>query len=982
MKKLILCASIAALGMLASCQRDELVPEDSKPEWLGASIYEELRSGQHLSGTFNTYLRLVDDLGYAEVLSRTGSKTVFPANDEAFERFFKKNSYGVSSYEQLSEGMKKQLLYSSMLDNAMLAGMLSNVRADDNNVSRGVAIKHATNISTTDSITFIPNGDGMPQNNTYWDVYRNKGIHAVFDATKPMMVHFTREQMLANKITTTGTDSDFGILRGEAVGSSIDDSRTAYIFGTKIMNQDVTCINGYVHQVNDVLVPPGNIAQVLRSEDNTKLFSRILDYHCAPYYISSVTSDYNAWAQQNGRPLIDSVFQVRYFSSRSQGGNVNILDPTGAVVPVENRLIWDPGWNEYYYSTNADLALADMGSILVPTDEAVEQYFLPGGGGAYFIDLYGTANTGLENNKENLPKNLDALQNYGNGILTSFVNNMMQHSFIASVPSKFGTIINKGSGDFMGLSKNSISVKDGKYDVVVANNGVIYKTKEILAPDEYQSVIGPALIYPDLSVMGYFAKDKTSGTTPSIFGADMYYYLMAMKANYMFFIPSNEALTNCYIDPISLHNDNPRALEFYYHVDSIKGTDRTQTLYGVKIHDFDPIANVIDSAVLNDVPNIITGSTSDFASQIYDILNYCTVVLDPGERIVNNYYTTMHGGSIRLSNFQETNGQFSGVVEGGAQVDNGLTPANIETGWEEKNGWAFRLDNMIQPSLTSVNTLLNNNADRFQTFLDLCATFDDSNMLEWAGIRGSLLEGEVGTPPQERYWVFSSKPVRKPDSNNPAGPKALDMNVNFFNGYNYTFYAPDNDAMEKAFALGLPSYQDMLDIYLPFEELDPDSVPEDELVEAKAKLLNMLISVRSFIRYHFQNNSVFADNLVNSTVYQTLYSSDLGIPMKVTVESHDGVLTVKDATGKVVTINANDPTKLVNKMTRDYEFDKSKGYAKSIAVSSSAAVHQISEPLCHTANGRYDSAWSTAAARKSAGRNYEQLKHFANNIKN
>ena len=88
MKKLFLCASLVALGLLTSCEKELLVPEGTKPEWLGESIYEELRSGKHLTGTFNTYLRLVDDLEYDEVLAKTGSKTVFPANDEAFERFF------------------------------------------------------------------------------------------------------------------------------------------------------------------------------------------------------------------------------------------------------------------------------------------------------------------------------------------------------------------------------------------------------------------------------------------------------------------------------------------------------------------------------------------------------------------------------------------------------------------------------------------------------------------------------------------------------------------------------------------------------------------------------------------------------------------------------------------------------------------------------------------------------------------------------
>lgn len=977
MKKLILCASLVTAGMMASCEKELLVPEKTKPEWLGASIYEELRSGTHLDGTFNTYLQLVDDLGYAEVLSRTGSKTIFPANDEAFERFFRNNPYGVSSYGELKESMKKQLLYSSMLDNAMLAGMLSNVKADDNNVNRGVAIKHETNISVTDSITALKDGTQMPQNNTYWDSYRTKGIHVVYDATKPMMVHFTREQMLANNITTTGEDCDFGILRGEPVGTSVANSDTAYIFQTKIVNQDVTCTNGYVHQVRDVLFPPGNIPQVMRGESNTQLFSRILDYFCAPYYDKTTTDNYNAWAMQNGRQTIDSIFQVRYFTGgRSQGGSSNVTDPSGSLISDTKRLEWDLGWNQYYSSTNAANSLADMGAILAPTDDAIKEYFLPGGGGAYFIDLYGC----MENTEENLPYNLDALHNNGNGILTSFVNNLIQNSFVASVPSKFGTLTNDGSGDFMGLSKADIQVTDGKYDVAVANNGVIYKMKSMIAPDEFQSVIGPAITYPDMSVMGYFSKDKTSGSTSSIFGADMYYYLMAMKANYLYFIPSDAGMQGCYIDPVSLGTPSPRALEFYSHVEPIPGTERTQTLYGVKIHNYDPETGTIDPAIRETVPNVVkNGSTSDYASQVYDLLNYNTVVLDAGEEVTNHYYLTKHGGAIYIKDFKEVDGEYSGEVYGGAQIDNGAVHANIEKGWKEKNGWAFRLDNLIQPSITSVNKLLNNHIDRFNLFLDMCAIFDDTDLLSWAGISNTpAIKDAPETAPQFKYMVFS-----------PREGKALDINVNFFNGYNYTFYAPDNVAMEEAYNRGLPTYEAIRADYEKYIELEAEMGDEAavEIRAAKALMLSQINVLRAFVRYHFQNNSVFADNYVANTSYQSLYSSDLGIPVNINVESHDGVLTVLDEyrmknsnVAEPVLIKADDGQRLVNKMTRDYEFDASKESAKSIAVSSFATVHQISTPLCFNESGRYDDAWSTNAAKQAVTANYEQLVKLANNF--
>ena len=146
MKKFIFCISLSLAGLMTACvDKNEAVDADSKPSWLGGSIYQELKNPQYLSGTFTNYVRLIDDLNYAETLNRTGSKTIFPANDEAFERFFSDNEWGVSSYDQLTDAQKQQLLYSSMLDNAMLVGMLSNVRNGNdemNKVRKGMAVKH------------------------------------------------------------------------------------------------------------------------------------------------------------------------------------------------------------------------------------------------------------------------------------------------------------------------------------------------------------------------------------------------------------------------------------------------------------------------------------------------------------------------------------------------------------------------------------------------------------------------------------------------------------------------------------------------------------------------------------------------------------------------------------------------------------------------------------------------------------------------
>ena len=86
---------------------DDLMDED--PAWLGSSIYDYLKS----NGNYTNVVRMIDDLGYTEVLARTGSKTLFVADDDAYARFYNNRKWGVGSYEDLSVAQKKQLLYGS-----------------------------------------------------------------------------------------------------------------------------------------------------------------------------------------------------------------------------------------------------------------------------------------------------------------------------------------------------------------------------------------------------------------------------------------------------------------------------------------------------------------------------------------------------------------------------------------------------------------------------------------------------------------------------------------------------------------------------------------------------------------------------------------------------------------------------------------------------------------------------------------------------
>ena len=135
-------------GMMAACS-DSYEYEEHEPDFLGASIYDYLKS----QGDFTTYLRLVDDLNYGRVLQLTGSKTVFPARDEAWQRFFAgQNPYGVRSYEQLSSAQKRCLLNASTVNMAYLAYMLANTGDNESQSGEGTAVRRATQYTYLDSI--------------------------------------------------------------------------------------------------------------------------------------------------------------------------------------------------------------------------------------------------------------------------------------------------------------------------------------------------------------------------------------------------------------------------------------------------------------------------------------------------------------------------------------------------------------------------------------------------------------------------------------------------------------------------------------------------------------------------------------------------------------------------------------------------------------------------------------------------------------
>lgn len=924
-KKTLMSFSVAALcGGFVACTDDyDLDDPGNYPSWLGNSIYEELKNpnSKVLTGTFNNYVKLIDDLGYAETLGKTGSKTIFPANDSAFARFYANNSWGVTKYEDLTESMKKLLLYNSMLDNAILVEMLSNISVENNsNVASGVALKHQTGINVIDSITHFYGPVGLPQNNSYWDKYYNTGIDLVMDATRPMMVHFTAEQMTANDITTEGAESDFAII----TGSEYDDTKqTAYIFRDRIINPDITCKNGYIHQMEDVIVPPGNLAEMLRTNGETNYFSRMLDRFSAPFYVANVTNNYNDYAIANGLNQKDSIFEKSYMNERDL-----TTDPNGKTLDKGELLPYNPGWNAYY-TTGTNSQLSDIAAMFVPSDKAMEKYFLPGGSGAFLIEQFGKK----ENNVENLMENIDSIPK---NIVQAFVSMLMKSSFIASVPSKFDNVPDD-SNDPMGLTTDAIEKKDGKYNVKIANNGVAYILNKVFAPNKYVAVSAPALLATDMRVMNWGIQNNKQKSTGGLgLGLNFYAYLLAMDANYGLFIPTDAAFDNYYVDPQSLVTQ-PRVLHYYYN------SNKSPYIF-CSSRNYDPTSgNVSEDSTM------LSGSNFPI-SQFIDILNTHTIVLNEGETMgANHYYKTKNGGTIY---FDEANQE----VKSGSQINNGRPVSKFIKTYNQKNGRTYAIDHIIQMPQNSVYKTLSEN-NQYKEFFNLCNDDRGDEIREFAGISSKKIDGSLISP-MTRFHTFRSE----------KGYYGLDYDVNYFNSYNYTVYAPNDKAMADAYSKGLPKWDELETLYKSVVDLEDNEENNKKKTQVKAEILAKVEAINDFIRYHFQNNSVYVDNTVNNGEYATACSDSLGIAYKLNIEGGSKSFTVYDAANNDVIIKA-DPNKMYNRMTRDYVFkndpkDSRTLLTNEISTSSFAVVHEISTPLCPYRSGRYDGMWASANAKK------------------
>lgn len=646
-----------------SCS-DDYKYDNEDPDFLGSSIYEFMEE----DGNFTYFLKLINDLNYKEVLSRTGSKTLLPARDEAFERFFQnENVYGAKKYEELSAAQKREIMNIGMINMAYLSYMLSNVSGGEGGgLGEGLAIRRPTSLTYQDSVSFIKD-ELLFSANSYWERFKSKGLYLLENETPPRIVHF----MEANMNTVGITSEDFSILNNGLKYTSGE----IYINGIKVVEKDIICQNGYIHVLEDVLVPSKNMAQIIRDNGETDLFNKLMNKFCLPEYSETHTREiqnlYDG-ASADRPSITDSVFIKRYFTDSYN------YDTNGSTLENYGLLYYDP--TDYSYSEGS---MQDMGAMFVPTDNALNEY-INGEKGRYLKDAYGTW--------DNIPTSLLAL----------FVKNHQKKSFVNSLPHAWGTMTDESSFE-MNVSSNDIR------KTYIGSNGAVYISDAVYPPVDYQSVYASTMTSQETKIMNWGIQDKEM---------KFFLYLRSMENMYNLIVPVDAAFDN-YRDPISWALDNESSREIW----SFRYVPETN-IVAADVYRADE--NGEKGVFLREVTN-----QTIIRNRLNDIIDMHIVVGDKDKNTGNmwgyiddgntQYARTKGGTSIKVSG-QGDNTTLTGGGDIERQIEPAIIVANENTGqknsYDSDNGRTYFINKILQDPVKSVYRIMDEHPE-FTLFFNL-----------------------------------------------------------------------------------------------------------------------------------------------------------------------------------------------------------------------------------------------------------------------
>ena len=424
---IILCIIMAAFG----CKPDPL--EYARPDNLVGTIYPSLEA----MGTFDYYLKSLDQTLYPEPLTKGGSWTIFAPTDEAFEQFMSDEGY--ASFDAIpKERIENIVKYSIIVD----AWNTTTLTYYNRGFYEGNSFRRYTQY--VDPVVEVDADD----------------FHILLEEPDPGK-YLLDTSGGRGKTTTYFLDSYFDVKPATEVSdydymfpakSKSFTPGDMKVFESHVEQTNVVAENGMIYVLDKVLEPRRNLYQNLSSEEyggKYSLFKTLLERFATLNYVGDEENP------ETGE--LESIHRLGFST-----GIVNNLLPFNPNDEVHPKL-----------HSNVDRTLADGTGMLVPTNEALENYLDGDSVLGQFYDSY-----------DDMP--LD--------VLGKFLAPFFMANFWDICPSNFGQTYDIGL-NLVGYGE--ADVVDKKY----CSNGFFAGVNTVYTNSSFASSMGPLLLDPDYTIM-------------------------------------------------------------------------------------------------------------------------------------------------------------------------------------------------------------------------------------------------------------------------------------------------------------------------------------------------------------------------------------------------------------------------------------------------------------------------------------------------
>ena len=279
-KQILLLMFVSLVFCFSGCEKEftKYYEYDGSTE----TIYEILEG----KGNFTYFLEALDAVGYGRILSSSGLFTVLAPNDAAFESYL--NNKGYSKITDIPEDEMRTLMGYHIIDWPYVAsGLISGYSSID-----------------------LPNDPTMIRKLTRCEppVYADYDFFFKKERTvvseKKLMPFFSKSYFDAvgadaNDIKQFYPELNLDLEKGDVIASN-----------GKLVEKDISAINGWLHIVDRVLEPLKNHKDILESEEKYSLYNNLAKIFKSYSYSESFTNELQIDNDGNGDN--DSVFVMNW----------------------------------------------------------------------------------------------------------------------------------------------------------------------------------------------------------------------------------------------------------------------------------------------------------------------------------------------------------------------------------------------------------------------------------------------------------------------------------------------------------------------------------------------------------------------------------------------------------------------------------------------------------------------------------------------